>query len=144
MFLYTLTLEFPNQTSIISFYLGFLETYLHWNKGTSINDFITDVIVRTTSIFINLKFHLFIEINYQRLSIIVYFFYHARKENKLTCCGRASTKLYISQGIHFAKKGCLLCESRRHSTSMHRERVHVREMPRHDWHLATHTHQKGC
>jgi hypothetical protein len=72
--MYILTLNFPNQTSIIGFHSRFLKTWPQWNKDTSINYFITDVIVQTTFTFINLKFHSFIKLNIKNLSIIVFFF----------------------------------------------------------------------
>jgi len=77
--MYTLTFNFLNQTSIIGFHLGFLKIGLHLNKGISIDDFSTNVIVRTTSTFVNLKFYLFIEINYSRIIHCCLFFYHVRK-----------------------------------------------------------------
>jgi hypothetical protein len=92
MFMYILTLNFPNQTSIIGFLSRFLKTWLHLNKGTLIDDFIIDVIVRAASTYVNLKFHSSIEINYLKIIHFCLFFNHAGKENKLTCCGQASTE----------------------------------------------------
>jgi hypothetical protein len=73
--IYILTLNFLNQALIIGFHLGFSETSLHRNKGTFIYTFIIDVIVRVPSTFLNLKFHLFIEINYSK-TIHCYLFFN--------------------------------------------------------------------
>jgi hypothetical protein len=82
MFMYIRTLNFLNQPSIIGFYSVVLETWLHWNKDTSIYNFIVNVIVRATSTFVNLNFHFFIKINYSNFIHYCFFFYHAGKEKK--------------------------------------------------------------
>jgi hypothetical protein len=65
--MYILTLNFLNQALIISFYSEFLETWFHWNKSTFIDDFIINVIMQETFIFVNLKFHSFIEVIYSKV-----------------------------------------------------------------------------
>jgi hypothetical protein len=87
--MYILTLNFPNQVSIIWFYLGFLKTWLHWNKDISIDDFIIDIIVRAAFTFVNLEYHSFIEINYSK--IIHYCFFLIVQEIK--------TYLYVMVGL---------------------------------------------
>jgi hypothetical protein len=64
LFKYILTLNFLNRAWIMGFHLGFLETWLYWNNDTSIDDFFIDIIIQTTSIFVNLKWHSLIEINF--------------------------------------------------------------------------------
>jgi len=111
--MYILTLNFSNQTSIICFHSGFLKTWFHWNKDTSIID-----VIAPTSTFVNLNFNLFIKINYSNFIHCCLIFYRAGKENKLTCCGRASTKQYNSPCKHPAQKRHLICRSLSHSTSL--------------------------
>jgi hypothetical protein len=72
------------------------KTWLHWNNDTSINNFIIDVIIIVALIFVNLKFHSLIEINFSKIINCSLFFSNAWKENKLTLSGRASTGLGIS------------------------------------------------
>jgi len=73
--MYIITLNFSNQILIIGFHLGFLETPLHWNKDTSIDNCIADVIIWSASTSINLKFHSFIEINYLEIIHCCWFFF---------------------------------------------------------------------
>jgi len=77
--MYILTLNFRNHALIIGFYTWFVETRLHLNKDTSIDDFVINVIVQATSTFMNLKFHLFIEINYSKIIYYCLFFNHTGK-----------------------------------------------------------------
>jgi hypothetical protein len=92
LLMYILTFNFQKQASIIG-------TWLHWNKSTSINNFIVNVIIQATSIFVN--FNLFIKINYSNFIHCCLFFYRPGKKNKLTCCGWASTEQYSSRSKHF-------------------------------------------
>jgi hypothetical protein len=82
-----LTLNLLNHESIIDFYLGYLETWLHWNNKISIDDFIANVMVLTTSMFVNLKLHLLIKINFLKIINMSLW-----RENKLTLQDRSSTK----------------------------------------------------
>jgi len=127
--MYIPTLNFPNQVSIIWFYLGFLKTWLHRNKDISIDDFIIDIIVRAASTFINLEYHSFIEINYSKIIHYCFFFNRARNKNILICYGWASTEQCTSYSINLAQNGHPFCEVALHSTSLHRERVHREGTP---------------
>jgi hypothetical protein len=84
LFIYILTLNFLNQTSIIGFHSGFWKILLCWNKSTSINDFIINVIVQATLIIINLNFHLFIKIYYSIFIHCCLIFFLSCKKGKQT------------------------------------------------------------
>ena len=138
MFMYIRTLNFLNQPSIIGFYSVVLETWLHWNKDTSIYNFIVNVIVRATSTFVNLNFHFFIKINYSNFIHYCFFFIMQERKKKLICCGWASTKQNTSQCIHPAQVRHPLYESPSHSMSLRWERLLVSKVPCHGLHLAAH------
>jgi hypothetical protein len=73
LLMYILTFNFQKQASIIG-------TWLHWNKSTSINNFIVNVIIQATSIFVN--FNLFIKINYSNFIHCCLFFLSHGKEKQ--------------------------------------------------------------
>ena len=98
-------LNFLNHASIIRFYSGFLETWLYWNNGISIDDFFIDVIIWANSTFLNKKFNSLIEIYFLKIVNFSLFFYRTRKENKLTLNDQASTRQCTSQCIHPALNG---------------------------------------
>jgi len=50
-------LNLENHASTWGFHSRCLKTYLHWNNGISINDLMTEVIVLTTWMFVNLKLY---------------------------------------------------------------------------------------
>ena len=72
-----------NHASITGLHSRVLKTCLHWNYGTSIDDFINDVIIRVTSIFINMKLYSLIKINFPKIINCFFFLSNAWKENKL-------------------------------------------------------------
>jgi len=60
-------LNLENHTSTCGFHSGCLKTWLYWNNKISIDDLKVDVIVLTTSMFINLKLHLLNEIIFSKI-----------------------------------------------------------------------------
>ena len=64
---WVVTLNLLNHASIICFHSECLKTWLHWNNKIFIDDFIADVMVLTTSMFINMKLHSLIEINFSKI-----------------------------------------------------------------------------
>jgi hypothetical protein len=143
MFMYIRTLNFLNQPSIIGFYSVVLETWLHWNKDTSIDNFIVNVIVWATSTFVNLNFHFFIKINYSNF-IHYCFFYHAGKEKKTYMLWLGFNKAKYFTVYTSCSGKTPLYESPSHSMSLRWERLLVSKVPCHGLHLAAHALWKQC
>ena len=100
--------------------------------------------MQATSKFVNLEFHLCIEINYSRIIHCCLFFNRARKENKSTCYGRDYTKQYTSLCINDAQKAHPFYEAALHLTSLYRETMFMPSVPGYDQHLVSHGPQKRC
>jgi len=82
-------------------YSGYLETQLHWNNKISIDDLNADIIIRATSMFVELKLDKFNEILFVKKLLNMSLW----KQNKFTLKGRSSTTPHTCRWMNPVVKG---------------------------------------
>jgi hypothetical protein len=80
------------QNQVLHLNSEFLKTWLYWKNSTSIDDFITDVIMWANATFVNEKFNSLIKIYFLKIINCSLFFNGAGKENKFTLNDQTSTR----------------------------------------------------